>query len=752
MNPNLPDRIGDYRVLRRLGEGGMGVVYEAEQREPRRLVAVKVIRGGDHVDETTVRLFRREAQALARLKHPAIAAVYASGRTDDGRPFFAMELVPGEDLQAHLAASGGAAPRDGGEMRRRLALFRKVVDAVAYAHQRGVVHRDLKPSNILVNGDEPKVLDFGLARMTDSDLTVSTVVSEAGTIRGTLPYMAPEQLAGNADAIDVRTDVYALGVILYEMLSGRQPIPLEGVPFPMIPARILEERPRPLGVDPELDTIVLKTLEKEPERRYASAAALGEDLDRFLTGRPILARPPSAAYQLRKLVLRHKLPFTLAAALIVSLLAFSVATLVQARRVAAERDRANVEAATTRKVTDFLVSIFKVSDPSEARGNSVTAREILDQGATRLEKELADQPEVRNSLEDAVGRVYQSLGLYDKAKPMLERALAEREARLGPDHPEVAASLNSLGWFLFERGDFPGARAAHERALAIRERALGPDHPDTAISMNQLANVYKETGEFEKALPLQRRVLAIWEREYGPDHPRLATILNNIANVERELHDLDGARAAHERALAILEKPYGPDHPNVAIVLNNLGVLLKDQGKLDEALAVYRRGLAIREKAYGPDHPRIATSLHNIAIVLFDLGRYDEAREYDERALAIQEKASGPDHPNVAHMVNALGNVELKAGHPEAAAARFERALAIWEKSVGASNPLVASPLVGLARVDLAAGRLDAARARLDRAAAIVKANPGGEPPDVAGAYAELERAVANRSTSSAPL
>ncbi|NJN64540.1 MAG: serine/threonine protein kinase [Acidobacteria bacterium] len=325
----IPDSIGEYRILGKLGEGGMGVVYEAEQRDPRRVVALKVIRGGAFVDDDRVRMFQREVETLARLTHPNIGAIYESGRTEDGQHFFAMELVRGSTLSAHLATRPPVtAP---GELEQRLRLFAKLASAVHHAHQRGVIHRDLKPSNIIVIEDtearaagaqsatrtvtpELKILDFGLARITDDDVRAASMITEVGVIKGTLPYMSPEQARGDGDAIDVRTDVYALGIILYEMIAGQRPYDVLKASLIEAVRVICEEPPRSVALswggsrrlDPDVETIIGKALEKEPDRRYASAAALADDVSRFLDSEPIQARPPSAAYQVRKFAKRHR--------------------------------------------------------------------------------------------------------------------------------------------------------------------------------------------------------------------------------------------------------------------------------------------------------------------------------------------------------------------------------------------------------------------------------------------------------------
>jgi tetratricopeptide (TPR) repeat protein/tRNA A-37 threonylcarbamoyl transferase component Bud32 len=705
--------IGDYRIVRRLGEGGMGVVYEAEQQHPRRAVALKVIRGGRFVDENTVRLFRREAQTLARLKHPGIAAIHESGCTEDGAHFFAMELVRGETLGEWIRnrPRGGELTRD--ELQLRLNLFRKICDAVAYAHQRGVVHRDLKPSNILVLHDSPsgsstssavssppeiKILDFGLARITESDVAMTTVVTELGKIQGTLPYMSPEQVRGDSDEIDLRTDVYSLGVVLYELLTGNLPHDVRGAALAEAARLICEERPRSLTEswpgrrrpDRDLGTIAHKALEKQASRRYQSVNALAEDVERYLGTQPILARPPGALYQLRKMVARHRVGFGFAALVVLAGVVVTVIMVAQARRLAEERARVE-QAEIYRHVSHFLTDLFTIADPSEPLGNTITAREILDAGAVRIREELGDQPAVQARVMNLMGGVYRRLGLYNSAQPLLEgaldslrgegggspleiasteenlgilcerngeygrarelyeSALATREAELGPDHPDVAAALSNLGNLAMREGDLETARAHHERGLALREEALGPDHLEVARSLANLSILELRVRNLEGARLLYERALTIMEAVLPPEHPDLARALSHVAALRRKSADLEGARELYERAAQIREKVLGPDHVDLARVLNNLGVLLVDMREYEGALIAHQRALEIRKEALGDDHKDVAQSLNNLALALWKTGEYETARSHLERSLAIRENALGPTHVRVTH-------------------------------------------------------------------------------------------------------
>ncbi len=754
--PAVPESIGDFRIIRKIGEGGMGIVYEAEQQHPRRPVALKVIRGSAYVDQNHIRMFQREAQTLARLRHPSIAAIYESGRTADGQHFFAMELVRGQTLTEHLETTPwgreeGQRTAQARPSRRaipvaethyRLRLFRCICDAVAYAHQRGVIHRDLKPSNILVVrdsaqrgatpslrsqsdsslGPEIKILDFGLARITDTDVAAPTIVTEIGNVQGTIPYMSPEQMRGNPDEIDVRTDLYSLGVILYEMLAGRLPYDVRGAPLLTAARVICETAPESLkrmrGLDADIETIVFKALEKEPSRRYQAASALAEDVDRYLANQPILARPPSTVYQFRKLVARHKAPFVSAVTLTLLLAGFAMNMAVQARRVARERDRANQEAEAARQVSDFLVGLFEVSDPNEAKGNTITAREILDQGAEKIARELKDQPLVQARLMDTMGNVYRSLGLYTSAGPLLEKALAIREGVLGGTSLDAARSLTSLARLRIYEGRLDEALSFSRQAADIREKALGADHVDVAWSLYYVGTALCMKGDVERARPPLQRALEIFERRLGPDHMAVAWTLNDLGNTYLLDRDFPAARALYERALRIKEKNLGRDHPDVSGGMNNLAISLIEMGDYAAAKPLIERAVQIAEKSLGPDHPETAKSRHTLGELLRRAGRTAEARPLLEAALSSLERVWSSDHPDFAEVLASLALVLQDLGETAAAEAYFKRAMAIHETKEGVYDPLESEMLKGYAELLRKSGRPAEAERIEDRATA----------------------------------
>jgi len=685
----LPEWVGAYRVLRKLGEGGMGVVYEAEQQRPRRHVAVKVVRGGRAVDELQVRMFQREVEALARLDHPDIAAIYESGCTAEGQHFFAMELIRGQPLDEHLRARGGTL--DAAELRSRLALFARIATAVHYAHQRGVIHRDLKPSNIVVTADGIKVLDFGLARAVEADRALVTLATEIGVIKGTLAYMSPEQARGQPDAIDVRTDVYALGVILYEMVAGARPYDITRSTLVEAVRVIEEQTPRPLGTylarrDADVETIARKALEKDRDRRYASAAELAGDIERYLRSEPILARPPSTIYQLRKLVARHRLPAALAGLVLLLLVGIGVVSSVLLARALGAEAAARRQAQTATAALDFMTDMFGVSDPSQALGEVITAREVLDRGAERVERDLAAQPEIQTELMTVMGRVYGTLGLLDPARALLDRAAARRQELFGPADPRTLATMEQRAQVLVGQGRLAEAVAELETALAHfarpeddaaagvlsarvtladayrrvgrakdaeplylatlerQRQLLGADHDETVTTMNNLAVLRSEQGRLADAEHLAREILALRLAKLGPDHPETATAKNNLAQVLSDQRRFAEAEALLREALATATRVSGAEHPDTLMVQANLVGALRQAGRYDDALALAGQLLEARRRTLGERHPETLEALSFHVALLQDLQRFGEAEALARRVFDGLLQVLGPDH------------------------------------------------------------------------------------------------------------
>jgi len=710
--------IGPYRVLREIGRGGMGVVYEAQQERPKRSVALKVILGGRHVDATTVRMFQREAESLARLKHPGIAAIYESGSTDEGQHYFAMELVQGRPLSEYLQEKGAATSR--AQVRDRLALFRKICSAVAYAHQRGVIHRDLKPSNILVmeraertgssaaEGTDPapdiKVLDFGLARIADPDAEAATALTAIGHIQGTLPYMSPEQVRGRRDEIEVRTDVYSLGVILYRMLTGQPPYVVEGKEFVEAARIVCEQAPRPLGAaagkpakfDPDLSIIVLKALEKEPARRYATVAALDEDLARYLGGQPILARPPSALYQIRKLMGRHKVPFAAAGVLLVAIVGSAIVAIVQAERIAAERDRANRETKTARRVSEFLTGLFKVSDPDEARGNAITAREILDKGTETIGKDLAGEPEVLARLMLTIGTVYANLGLYRTALPIVEQSVETERRILGEENLETLAAMHALATLYTNLARYPEAEKLYAQVIEDRRRLLGEEHPDTLSSMAALAFVDLILGRYAEAEKVYGHVLEVRRRTLGTDHPDTLTTMAGLANVYQAERRYPEAVALFLPAIQGLRRVLGEDNSITLATTGSLANVYVRQERFAEAEKLHRETLDSLRRILGDDHPRTLEAMNELAYLFDDQGRNAEAEALYSDTLARRRRVLGEDHPSTLTSMNNLANIYAVEGRHAEAEALFLESLQRVRRVLGENHPDVANTLYNL--------------------------------------------------------
>ncbi|MCG3125633.1 MAG: Serine/threonine-protein kinase PknD [Phycisphaerae bacterium] len=769
---SVPERIGRYRIIHLIGEGGMGAVYAAEQDQPKRIVALKVIKPG-LASSSAIKRFEQESLALGRLQHPCIAQVFEAGTYGDGQlqRYFAMEYVAGTPLTAYCE-------RERLSVHERLELAARIADAVQHAHNKGIIHRDLKPANILVAdgsgiGDsgvqgknaslggssvshppyssipQPKILDFGVARLIDRDQR-STAQTDAGVLVGTLAYMSPEQVAANPDEVDTRSDVYSLGVVLYELLTAQLPYETKHLSLHEVVRVIREQEPaRPTavrGLDRrtarelrgDVETIVLKALEKDRERRYQTAAALAADIRRFLADEPIAARPASSMYQLRKLARRHTGVVVGAALALFSLAAGTVVASVQAIRATRaegsqreERRRAERARDEALRVTEFLSQTLASADPMIAVGRDRTLlREMMDLAAGRIARgEMRDAPQAELRLRLAIGKTYRSLGEFDAALELLNPALVLAEAFHGIEHAETATALDDLGVLEDARGNPDRAEELTRRALAIRRKLLPADDPVLAISLNNLGGVLAERGKLAEAEPLLCEALDIRTRRFGENAPTVAHSINTLAGVIEARGGLREAEVLYRRAHRIFESATETDERlNVAMMLLNRGNILHALGELAPAEEMLRRAERVYRALLGDSHWLVAKVLNGLGGVLMRRGDLTGAEAAWTEALEIRRAALGPDHPEVAMILNNLSDIAAKRGDHAAAEAMNREALAIRRARLGDRHPLVAMSLHNLSFALLARDNVDEALAMLREAVDIQRAIAAQSP------------------------
>jgi eukaryotic-like serine/threonine-protein kinase len=701
----LPHRIGSYRILSIIGEGAMGVVYEAEQDRPHRRVALKVIRPG-FGDVARLRRFEHESEFLGRLQHSGIAQVYDAGVADTPhglQPYFAMELVRGRALNHYVTERPLS-------LAERLWLFIQICDAVDHAHQKGVIHRDLKPANILVDASgQPKVLDFGLARAVNADIR-STLHTGAGEMVGTIAYMSPEQVSGDTDQIDTRSDVYALGVIAYELLSDRSPYDLHRKPLAEMARIIREDEPTRLSsvmhrLPHDVETIVAKALEKDKTRRYGSAADMAEDVRRFLRDEPIVARPPSTVYQIGKFAKRHKAVVGGVAAVFAVLLVAVVVSswlAIRARRAEAMADmraaEARREAAKAQAVTKFMQDMLSAANPENAQGRNVTVRDALDEAAKKVDGgTLSGEPDVESAVRTAIGTTYEGLGLFDAAGRQLNAALETRR-KTGADALLVAQSMFDLARTEMLRGNLKESEPLLRDALTIKRQRLGNRHRDVAALLNALGSQQVRAGSLDTAEPLLREALAIRREVLGPSDPDVASTLNNLGLLLRNRGDLTSAAPMLREALDLRREKLGRDHPDVVIQTVNVALVLEDLGDHAAAETYAREALETRRRILGNEHPAVANTLRVVADTLAGAGDYSRAEPLYREAIAIARKGYGEQHAETGRMQAGLGWVLVRAGEYARAEPLLREAAGIQRRTVGVNNDATRTTLTTLAR------------------------------------------------------
>ena len=682
----LPATIGRYRILRLLGEGGMGVVYEAEQENPQRTVALKVIRAG-YANVETLRRFENETQALGRLQHPGIAQIYDAGtaETPYGRqPYFAMELVRGQNLLTWCREHKPS-------VRQRLELVAKICDAVQHAHQRGIIHRDLKPSNILVDDTgQPRILDFGIARLTGSD-TQATRETDIGQLIGTLAYMSPEQVSGDSHDIDTRSDVYTLGLLLYEVLAGKGPYAISRKIHETV-RTIRETEPRALRVVSsafrgDIETIVSKALEKDKTRRYSSAAELGADIRRYLRDEPIVARAPSTIYHIRKFARRNKALVAGIAAVFVVL----VLGIVASTREAVRARRAEASATA---INDFLQNDLLAQAGASGQAGLHTkadpdlkVRTALDRAAARIEGKFPQQPEVEAGIRYTIGRTYTDLGQYPQAQAQLERSVALYRRSLGPDHPRTLQAQSQLGYLAELQGKFAEAESLYTQTVALDRRVLGPDNADTLANMNELAVIDFDQGKYAQAEALDTEVVASERRVLGADNPVTIGSMNTLGVVYAVQSKFSQAEPLLSNVVEFRRRTLGLEHPGTLRAMVNLSNVYEGEGKYAQSEALLTQVLDIQRRVLGPEHPNTLGAMNDLGNAYDDQGQFAQAEALFSQTLAIERRTIGPDHPDTILAEGNLAGAEAHLGKYAQAEALRRHALAVRQHILGPTHP-----------------------------------------------------------------
>ena len=705
---SLPDRIGPYRVTRLLGEGGMGVVYEAEQDRPRRRVALKIIRPGMLTDPM-LRRFRREAEVLGRLTHPGIAHVYDAGVDESGdarTPFIAMELVNGKVLTKYVQGIGL-------DSRDRLALANKLCDAIEHAHERGIIHRDLKPANILIDDrGQPKILDFGVARITESDVAMTTMQTQVGQIIGTAAYMSPEQASGDPDKVDTRSDVYSLGVIIFELLSNRLPIDVLRMPLHEAIRAIHEAEPTRIGsIDASLrgdiETILAKALSRSPENRYQTVAEFGADIRRYLQNKPIIARPPSTIYQLHKFARRNRALVGSVAAIMVALLIGLIVTGVALSRESRARINAEQSLDRSRAASQFLEQVLLGLEPGETNGRDTELLEgMLAQAESSL-KESVSNPTFRAEMLTILGRTYHKIARFEKAGALLDEASLLSASLGGDDVSESDYRLIRADSHM-KSGDFDTAEELLEDAAGYFHGLSDTDSEAHALRM--LAELHMDTGRLDSALGLIERAIAIGE---GAEEIELGRMEMMRGAVLRRLRRFDEARAAYERSLLFFRNI--DDKRGMATILNSLGVLARNEGQHGDAAEFYREAIDLRLVVDSRPNPSVAVMLSNLGRSQAALGRADDARKTLERSLAMHIDVYGESHYSIAFPSASLGEVLIDLGEPDRAIDLLKDAIRRLESQFGIDHQLFFMMQTRLAQSLEAAGRFAEAEANFRR-------------------------------------
>ncbi len=784
-------RVGPFEIEQQIGSGGMGNVYLARRVSGgfEQNAALKLIKQGLS-SEQILRRFENERSILARLQHPDIARLIDGGLTEDGMPWFGMEYVQGEPIDAYCT-------RLDLSVEERLRLFQRIASAVQYAHRNLVIHRDLKPANILVsveNGSpQIKLLDFGIARLLDDDS--GNFMTQEGVRPMTRAYASPEQLTG--EPVTTASDIYSLGVILYELLSGHLPFQPDNLTSneyeqliltgdPPKPSHVCTDRNRQKMIRGDLDMICLKALRTEPDRRYETVEQLSEDVRRHLVDLPVLARPESRAYLIRKFIGRHRSGATASGFIALSLLAGIAAFAWQYRIARQERDHARQEAATSGQVANFLQSLFEVADPAATNGDTLTARELLDRGAKQINKKLAGQPQVQARMYDVLGNVYLNLWRYSKADTMFSRALDIRRKVAKNDIPDIATSLYNIGLASIGIGKYDRADSVLSRALVLRRSEAGENDTLTAQALASLGLLKYKAGQYNLSLKYYQKAMAIYQSypeeeqgkyvaqikndigliyyskgnyelsatfikqglDYYMNHPDssnreiISTDLGNLATTLIKMARYKEADSLFRESIRITRRLYGDKHPKTALKLNNYSTFLKNRERYVEAEKYQSEALDIFLKAYGPNHPYVAMCYNNMANLYDDQGDYKTALRYDQKSLELNKKIYGENGDLVANSYNNIGVVLLDLYRNKDAEEMFRAALRIDTITYGKSHPYVAMDYQAIGIALGAQGKVDEAERLIRYSISVFRKSEGDEGPETEIAKGELGRVL----------
>lgn len=728
----IGQQIGAYRISELIGYGGMGSVFKAERSDGSfdHTVALKIIRRGMDTPSNVAR-FKREQQILAGLNHPNIARLYDGGVTQDGLPYLIMEYIDGKPITEYCDDNRLT-------IDERIKLFKQVCRTVQYAHSNLIIHRDLKPDNILVTSEgQIKILDFGIAKLMESEIGSIALPTHKGSPILTLSYAAPEQVTG--DSLTTATDIYALGVLFYQILTGIHPFDFKGKKVALIEQEITSKTPEKPDqrycnlsgklqqkvaenrsttssairqeLQSDLEAIVLKTLRKPADARYSSTAELIKDLDYFQNNLPVLARSDSFRYHLSKFLRRHRVGIAVATCmfLLVTGLVF-----YHTWQITEQRNQAQVEAQKAAQVTTFLIDLFEANDPTEAQGDTITARELLARAEKRV-SDLQGQPEVQGQMFGITGQIFRRLGNYGQSRKSLKRSVALRKQIYGPAHSETIESINQLGLLLCDQGNYAVADSMLSTALELQESSFNSNNLSLALTQNTLAYALRRQGYYNRAETLYRRSLQTRQKVLGPDHP---LAIESLSGLGASLHNQGDYKATEHIFKEVLKRRralLGPMHPDVAMSINNLAALQMNLGRYDEAEPLFREALTKRKSIYGALHPKVALTMNNLAITLRDQQKYAASERYFKQALQMRSQLFGLNNVGTAISMYSLGNLMLKTNRPDSALALYQIAYDVFGDRLSENHSFTARSVMGMGSSYLAKGELSRAEQYLTK-------------------------------------